>query len=87
MTQLTPEQNVFLDRVADVVQRHGLHGPALTVLDAGRPLAFLGGQLLWLLQPVLSLLVSGKEVALLAHVLEKPEAVSALITRLESNDA
>lgn len=87
MTQLTPEQDVFLDRLAAVVQRYGLCGPALMVLAAGRPLAFLGGQLLWLLQPALSLLVPGQQVAQLAYVLEKPEAVSALVTRLETNDA
>ena len=87
MTQFTPEQDVFLDRLADVVQRYGLRGPALMVLDAGRPLTFLGGQMLWLLQPALSLLVPGKQVAQLAHVLEKPEAVLALVTRLETNEA
>lgn len=87
MTQLTPEQDVFLDRIADAVQRYRLRGAALLVLDAGRPLAFLGGQMLWLLQPTLSLLVPGKQVAQLAHVLEKPEAVSALVARLETNDA
>lgn len=86
MTQLTSEQEAFLDRLAGAVQRHGLRDAALLVLDAGRPLAFLGGQMLWLLQPALSLLVPGKQVALLAHVLEKPEAVSALVTRLETND-
>ncbi len=87
MTQFTPEQDVFLDQLADVVQRYGLRGPALMVLDAGRPLTFLGGQMLWLLQPALSLLVPGKQVAQLAHVLEKPEAVLALVTRLETNEA
>jgi hypothetical protein len=85
MTQLTPEQDVFLDRLADAVQRYGLRTPTLLALDAGRPLAFVGGQLLWLLQPALSLLVSGQHVAQLAQVLEKPETVSALVTRLEAN--
>ena len=46
-----------------------------------------GGQLLWLLQPALSLLVPGKQVTRLANVLEKPETVSALVSRLERNDA
>ncbi|MCB9421040.1 MAG: hypothetical protein H6667_14655 [Ardenticatenaceae bacterium] len=87
MTQLTPEQDVFLDRLAEIVRRYGLRDPALMVLEAGRPLAFLGGQLLWLLQPALSLLVPGKQVAALAQVLEKPETVSALVARLETSDA
>lgn len=87
MTRLTPEQDVFLEQVADFVQRSGLRVPTLMALAAGRPLAFLGGQLLWLLQPALSLLVPGKQVAQLAQMLEKPEAVSALVTRLETNEA
>lgn len=87
MTQLTPEQDVFLDQVADFVKRAGLRVPTLMALDAGRPLTFLGGQILWLAQPVLSLLLPGKKVAQFARVLEKPEAVSALITRLEAGDA
>jgi hypothetical protein len=85
MTQLTPEQDVFLDRIVDAVQRFGLRPLALLALDAGRPLTFVGGQMLWLLQPALSLLVSGKQVAQLAQVLEKPETVSTLVTRLEAN--
>lgn len=87
MTQLTPEQDVFLEQVAGFVQRSGLRVPTLMALTAGRPLTFLGGQLLWLLQPALSLLLPAKQVAQLAHLLEKPEAVSALVTRLETNEA
>lgn len=86
MTQLTPEQDVFLDRLVAAVQRYGLRAPARLALDAGRPLAFVAGQMLWLLQPALSLLVPGQEVTRLARILEKPEAVSALVTRLETND-
>lgn len=87
MIQLTPEQDDFLEQVAGFVHRHGLREPVLMALDAGRPLTFLGGQLLWLLQPALSLLLPGKQVARLAQVLEKPEAVSALVNRLEASDA
>ena len=87
MTQITPEQDVFLEQVADFIHRYGLRGPVLMALAAGRPLTFLGGQLLWLLQPALSLLVPGKQVTRLANVLEKPETVSALVSRLERNDA
>jgi hypothetical protein len=87
MTQLTPEQDVFLDQTADFVRRSGLRVPTLMALDAGRPLTFLAGQMLWLAQPVLALLLPGKKVAKLARVLEKPEAISALISRLEAGDA
>jgi hypothetical protein len=87
VTQLTPEQNVFIDQVAGAIQQSGLRQPALLVLDAGRPLAFLGGQLLWMLQPALSLLLPGKKISQMAQILEKPDAVSALVTRLETQDA
>ncbi len=87
MTQLTPEQDVFIDQVAGAIRHAGLRQPALLILDAGRPLTFIGGQLLWLLQPALSLLLPRKKISQMAQILEKPEGVLALVTRLETQDA
>ncbi len=42
-----------LDSVAHQIERWGLSAPALLFLEAHRPLAWLGGQALLLLQPVL----------------------------------
>jgi hypothetical protein len=53
-------------------------------LEAGRPLAFVGGQLLWISQPVLGLLLPSNVIGQTARLLENPEAVTALIENLEA---
>lgn len=82
-----PVQNAFVDQVAAALCRRGLQTPALIFLDTGHPLTFLGGQLLWVAQPALSLFMSAEVVANLAHLLEEPEAVKALATKLEAEKA
>lgn len=86
MTQVPPEQDAFLNQVVDVICRYGLRSPALLLLEAGRPLALLGGQLLWVVQPALTLFLSGGLVAQAARLLEEPEAVQLLIARLEAKE-
>lgn len=82
-----PVQNGFVDQVAAALSRRGLQTPALIFLETGHPLTFLGGQLLWVAQPALSLFVSAEVVADLAHLLEEPEAVKALAARLATEKA
>lgn len=84
---ISSEQNAFLDQAAAFICRNRLRLPVLAVLDAGRPLTFLGGQLLWLLQPALSLFVSGDTIRQTAHLLEEPDSVTALVQRLEAAEA
>jgi hypothetical protein len=84
MTHRTPISDSFLDQVADTFFRHGFRTPALVALEAGKPLAFLGAQLVWVGQPLLSLFVSGNTLRQIASLLESPEELSALIERLES---
>lgn len=76
--------DAFLRTVAESISRRGLGSLALATLEAGRPLAFLGGQLLWLTQPALCLLWSRNEVSRLAQLLEQAEAVDTLIGYLQS---
>lgn len=82
-----PVQNAFVDQVAAALGRRGLQTPALIFLETGHPLTFLGGQLLWVAQPALSLIMSAEVVANLAHLLEEPEAVKALAAKLEVEKA
>ena len=82
MTQ-PAEHDVFLEQIANTIYRRGLRTPVLIALEAGEPLAFLGGQLLWLVQPFLSLIIPNKLVRQTAQLLEEPAAVQALIKHLE----
>ncbi len=78
------DQTQFIMQVATAIQRRGLTLPALVALEAGQPLAFISSQLLWVMQPVVSLLLSPTQMASqqyqqLAHLLEEPTAVQSLI--------
>lgn len=90
MTQESPDrpatdQDKFIAQLAAAFCRRGLRLPALIALEAGRPLAFLGGQLLWLAEPALSLFVADRTIQQAARLLEDPAAVTALVSRLEAD--
>jgi hypothetical protein len=77
----------FVGQVADALCRHGLRLPALIGLEAGRPLSLIGGQFLWILQPVLGLVVPRDLVGQFAQLLEEPTAVAELIDQLEARES
>lgn len=82
MTGRGREREVIVSQIVDALNRYGLRTPALIGLEAGRPLAFVGGQLLWMAQPALSLLLPGELIEQAAGVLEDPAAVEMLISQL-----
>lgn len=84
MTHSSGRLESYLQTVADGLQRWGLRLPALILLEAGRPLAFPAGQLVWVAQPALSLFISGQTIERLAHFLEEPANLDSLITYLEN---
>ena len=74
------------ERLARQISQRGLQTPALVALEAGRPLAFLAGQLLWVAQPALSLLWSRQEVGRFARLFETSAGWETLIRSLESEN-
>ncbi len=76
--------------IASLAQRAtclGLTAPAILLLEMGKPLAYLGAQMMWLAQPFLSVWWREKDLRDLALVLEDPAGVEAIIERLESSPA
>jgi hypothetical protein len=67
------------------IEQAGMVAPAILFLELYKPLAFLGAQLLWLAQPLLSLGVHPREVNDLARLCEDPQALEALLARLEAS--
>lgn len=84
MTGITVEHEQKIQQISDFLTRHSLHTPALIALEFGQPLAFVGGQLLWIAQPFLSLLMPTQDIQQVAELLEQPTAVHALKQRLEN---
>jgi hypothetical protein len=77
----------LLDQVAAFLKQRGLHSAALTLLEAGQPLAFIGSQLLWLTQPTAALLGPTTRLRQMAELLEDPQAVRGLMDRLATDEA
>jgi hypothetical protein len=72
-------------QLARRIQRWGLGGPVSVILDALEPFAFVGGQLLWILQPTLGLLVGSERIAEYALMLERPEGLKLLRAQLKES--
>ncbi len=78
-----------VDAVAGAIERAGMSVPAALALEVGKPLSWLGGQALWVLQPFADafgmrarrgpLSVEG-----LARLLERDGGADALLERLDA---
>lgn len=66
------------------IAAQGLAPFALFVLEAGRPLAFVIAQLIWIAQPVFRIVWKPQQLAQWAHFLEEPGNIDLLIKELES---
>jgi len=86
MSQLPLQKHTFARDLARQVTGRGLRPIALLTLEAGRPLAILTAQFLWLAQPVLSLAWQPQQVAQWAQFLEEPGSIDTLIGYLESEE-
>lgn len=89
--QLTPD---LQHQLGERVRRWSAHSHRLglgdlldTLLGAAEPLAPLGAQLLWLVQPVLSLAVPSSEIGALAHLLDSDTGRAWLIQQWQIADA
>jgi hypothetical protein len=72
-----------IEEIAATAVRQNWSAPLQLILEAGRPLAFIAGQLLWLAQPTLALFWSPTAVARWAAALEEPDKLDQLLARLE----
>ena len=68
----------LIERVARRVERWGLVTPALLFLELGKPLSFIGSQILLLAQPIW-----GPAASQYADLFEDPRSVDHLLVRLE----
>ena len=79
------EQRALLEKVATWIVRRGLTTPAILFLETGKPLNFLGSQLLIGFSPFIQAIFKGDEYQKFALVLEKDANVELLIELIEGN--
>jgi hypothetical protein len=86
---VTKDNRAVLDGWAERLEALGLEGVASALLQVARPLGPIGAGALWMAQPALGLFfgTGGREgVAWWAHLLEDPDAMDALETRLAGEE-
>jgi len=82
-----PEDEALAERLATFLVNRRMTAPALLALEVGRPVTFLGSQLMAFLKPFLTLVFSAEESTRFVGVLERRDGVDLLVdalTRLEN---
>lgn len=77
------DQVTFVEKVAQKLTNLGLAAPAVLLLEAHKPLAFIGCQCLLVAQPTLNLLISPHFTRGLVDLLADPVQLEQLIVQLE----
>jgi hypothetical protein len=81
------EENPFIKKVSDKINDLGLTAPAILLLEAHKPLAFLGSQLLLIAQPTLDIFLPKTFTQNSINLLAAPSQLEQLIDTLEINSA
>ena len=82
---LSPNNGALLERAATWIVRRGLTAPAILFLETGKPLNFLGSQLLIAFSPFIQAVFKGEEYHKFALILEKDANVELLIELIEAH--
>ena len=80
------EQHALLENLAQWIVRRSLTTPAILFLETGKPLNFLGSQLLIALSPFVQAFFKGEKYHKIALILEKDENVELLLQFLEKSE-
>ena len=77
----------FINQVADKISELGLTAPTILLLEAHKPLAFIGSQFLLVVQPTLYLLLQSRVIRNTFDLLADPDQFEHLIAVLEQKNA
>jgi hypothetical protein len=75
----------FWEIWAKTLRRWGVHGLAVSLLEAAGPLTMLGAQMIYLSQPVLRSIASGNQIDALATMLDNPAETQQFIVFLRES--
>jgi len=84
MSQTLQRRDELIERLARRIVDLGLLAPAIVFLEAYKPLAFLGAQMLWVAEPFLKSAFHPNDLRDFATLMQDDEGTEALITRLEA---
>lgn len=82
----TARRDELIEGVAQRIESMGLATPAILMLEAHKPLSFLGSQALLILQPILTFALDPQTSSDYAALLEDRQNVELLIQRLERGE-
>ncbi len=77
------EQHALLEKLALWIKRRNLTAPAIIFLETGKPLNFLGSQLLIAFSPFVQAFFKGDQYQKIALILEKDENLERLLQLIE----
>jgi hypothetical protein len=77
----------LVERIAHIIARWGLVTPAITFLEANKPLSFVSSQALLMLQPLTDFFVTRELSADLVTLLADRKRLEKLVARLEMVEA
>ncbi len=80
------EQQAILEKLARWIVKRRLTVPAILFLETGKPLNFLGSQLLIAFSPFVQAFFKGEQYHKLALILEKDQNVELLIQCIEQSE-
>ncbi len=80
------EQHALLEKLAQWIVRRNLTTPAILFLETGKPLNFLGSQLLIAFSPFVQAFFKGEQYHKIALILEKDENVELLLQFIEQSE-
>ncbi len=77
-------QTIFVTKIATKIKDLGLTAPILFLLEAHKPLAFIGSQFLLVTQPALDLFLPQNFVQHAVNLLQDPVQLEQLLVSLEA---
>lgn len=84
-TELSSERrDALIERLAQRIEGIGLSSAAILMLEAHKPLSFVGSQAILVLQPLLSFAIDSQTSQEYALLLEQRDNVELLICRLDT---
>lgn len=83
MPELTPDEAALVERLADTIVKRQLAVPAVLFLESSKPLAFLAGQALHGLDPLLRGITERLDPRVAASIFDDREKIELLLQRIE----